>query len=122
MNNYVSNLDVVIKEQQEKYKQITDNTKALESELQRLNSMYLKGRISELFYDTEYLRLSHLIDLNKAKTQAQGHINKIQDIFIDNWIEKYMELDKLHRKMFWREILQEIVINTEGNVIDIIFL
>lgn len=122
LNNYVNNLDVVIKEQEKKSKKIADNTKALESELQRLNSMYLKGRLSESYYDTEYLRITHLIELNKAQTQAEGHTNKIQDIFINNWVESYQQLDKLHRKLFWREILQEIVIDENANVIDVIFL
>lgn len=122
LNNYITNLDVIIKEQEKKSMKIADNTKALEKELERLNSMYLKGRISELFYDTEYLRLTHSIELNKAQTQAEEHINKLQDIFIDNWVDSYNELDKLHRKLFWREVLQEIVIDTEGNVKDVIFL
>lgn len=122
LNNYITNLDVIIKEQESKLKKIENNTKALEQELERLNAMYLKGRISELFYDTEYLRLTHLIDLNKAQTQAEGHANKIQDIFVGDWIKEYEKLDKLHRKLFWRELLQEIVIDTEGNVKDVIFL
>ena len=122
LNNYIENIEIVIKEQEKKAQALKDNTTALEQELERLNSMYLKGRISDLFYDTEYLRLTHLIDLNKAKTQAESHVEKIQDIFIDNWIDAYNELDKLHRKMFWREVLQEIIIDTDGNILDVIFL
>ena len=122
LSNYIENIEVVVKEQNKKSQALKDNTKALEQELERLNSMYLKGRISELFYDTEYLRVTHLIDLNKAQTQAESHIEKIQDIFIDNWIDAYNELDKLHRKMFWRQVLQEIVIDTDGNILDVIFL
>lgn len=122
LNNYITNLDIIIKEQESKLKKIESNTKALEQELERLNAMYLKGRISELFYDTEYLRITHLIGLNKAHTQAEGHINKIKDIFVDDWVETYQELDKLHRKLFWRELLKEIVIDDDGNVVDVIFL
>ena len=122
LSNYIENIEAVIVEQDKKSQQLKDNTKALEQELERLNSMYLKGRISELFYDTEYLRISHLIDLNKANTQAEEHIEKIQDIFVDNWIDAYNQLDKLHRKLFWRQVLKEIVIDKDGNVIDVIFL
>ena len=122
LQNYVSNLETIIKEREIKQRKIIDNTKILEQELERLNTMYLKGRITELFYDTEYLRLTTLIDRNKANTQAEGHIKKVKDIFFDNWIEEYNKLDKLHRKLFWRELLKEIVIDTNGNVIDVIFL
>lgn len=122
LEKYIVNLDSVIKEQEEKNKKIADNTTALQSELERLNTMFLKGRISELFYDAEYLRLTHLIDLNKANTQAERHVNKIQDIFVDNWIDSYNELDKMHKKLFWRDVIKEIVIDREANVIDVIFL
>lgn len=122
LNNYITNFDVVIKENEKNKKDIIDNTKALEQELERLNTMYLKGRITELFYDTEYLRLTTLIERNKANAQAQGHINKVHDIFFNNWIDAYSQLDKLHRKMFWREVLKEIVIDKYGNVVDVIFL
>lgn len=122
LTNYIENIDAVITEQDRKSQNLKDNTKVLEQELERLNSMYLKGRISELFYDTEYLRITHLIDLNKAQTQAEGHIEKIQDIFVSNWVDVYNQLDKLHRKLFWRQVLQEIVIDKDGNVIDVIFL
>ena len=122
LQNYVSNLEAIIKENEIKQRKIIDNTKNLEQELERLNTMYLKGRITELFYDTEYLRLTTLIERNKANTKAEGHINKVKDIFFDNWIEEYNKLNKLHRKLFWRELLKEIVIDTNGNVIDVIFL
>ena len=122
LKNYIENLEVKIVEQEHKNKQLKDNTKALQQELERLNNMYLKGRISELFYDTEYLRLNELIDLNKAHTQEESHINKVKDILVNDWIETYKELDKLHKKLFWRDLLQEIVLDEEANVIDVIFL
>lgn len=122
LNDYVRNLDVKIKEQKEKEKKIINKTQSLEQELERLNTMFLKGRISELFYDTEYLRLTNLIDLNKAHTQAEVYIKRIQDIFIDDWEKSYRQLDKMHRKLFWRDILKEIVIDRDGNVVDVIFL
>ena len=122
LSNYIENIEIVVKEQEKKSQALKDNTKALEQELERLNTMFLKGRITELFYDTEYLRITHLIDINKAQTQAESNIEKVQDIFITNWIDAYNELDKIHRKLFWRELFKEIVIDTEGNVIDVIFL
>lgn len=122
LNNYIKNIDIIIKEQEEEFKKIENNTKALKKEMDRLNSMYLKGRISELFYDTEYVRLNHLIELNKANTQAEAHINNIQDTFVSNWSEDYQKLDKMHKKLFWRDVLKEIVIDENCNVINVIFL
>lgn len=120
--NYLQNIDTNSKEQEIKNKQLKDNTKILQQELDRLNNMYLKGRISELFYDTEYLRLNQLIDLNKANTQEESHINKLKDVLVEDWIETYKELDKLHQKLFWRDLIREIVLDEEANVINVIFL
>ena len=84
--------------------------------------MYLKGRISEEFYDTEYLRLNTLIERNKANTSSEEHINRVKEVFVDSWINSYMELDKLHKKLFWRETIKEIIVDKDMNVIDVIFL
>lgn len=122
LKNYITNIDVNAKEQEEKNRQLKDNTDALKQELERLNNMYLKGRISELFYDTEYLRLNDLISLNQAYTQEERHLNNVKSILVDDWIKSYEELDKLHRKLFWRELIHEIILDEEANVIDVIFL
>lgn len=122
INNYIHTIDVNAKEQEKKKKKTIDNTKKLEQELERLNTMYLKGRISEDFYDAEYLRLSTLIDRNKAITSTDDHINKVKEMFSDSWTEIYKKLDKLHKKLFWRDIIKEIVVDENMNVVDIIFL
>ena len=122
LKNYINNIEIHVNEQEEKNKKLKDNTDALKQELERLNNMYLKGRISELFYDTEYLRLTDLIALNQAYTQEERHLNNVKSILVDDWVESYEELDKLHRKLFWRELIHEIILDEEANVIDVIFL
>ena len=122
LKNYIDNMDITIKEQEIKNKKVIDNTKNLEQELERLNTMYLKGRISEVFYDTEYLRLTTLIDRNKANTSVEQHSKRIKEVFSNSWVETYMEMDKLYKKLFWREIIKEIIVDENMNVIDVIFL
>lgn len=122
LKNYIDNIDINIKEQETKKKKSIDNTKKLEQELERLNTMFLKGRISEDFYDAEYLRLSTLIDRNKANTSLENHSKLIKEVFSDSWLESYMEMDKLYKKLFWRDIIKEIVVDENMNVIDVIFL
>ena len=105
-----------------KEKQKKDNSPKYQQELERLNTMFLKGRISEEYYDTEYLRLNELIRLNKANTRSEWHYINIQEVFVDSWKEMYFELDKLGRKLFWRDTIKEIIVDTNMNVIDVIFL
>lgn len=111
-----------VKEHEQKKKNLIDNAKKYEQELDRLNTMFLKGRITEEYYDTEYLRLNDLIAQNKALTQEQWHVTPLQEIFFENWKEMYNGLDKLHKKLFWREVIKQIIVDENMNVIDVIFL
>ena len=122
VDEYLNNESANVTEQEDKSYKIVDNSKKHEEELERLNTMFLKGRISEEYYDTEYLRLNDLIAQNEALTQAQGHPKPLREVFVDNWKETYLELDKLHRKLFWRGIIKQIILDDNSNVTDVIFL
>lgn len=122
IHNYVSNLDMNVRENEEKKKLFVDKEKKYKQELERLNTMFLKGRITEEYYDTEYLRLNELIAQNLAITTSEGHSKPLQDIFFDNWIEVYRSLDRLHQKLFWRDCIKEIIVNKNMEVTDVIFL
>ena len=39
-----------------------------------------------------------------------------------DWKEMYKDLDKLHRKFFWRDVIRQIIVDDNMNVIDVIFL
>lgn len=122
IDDYMKDVELTLKEKEVKTKKLEENTKKYQQELYRLNKMFLKGRISEEYYDTEYLRLNDLIAQNKAYTQAQGHKTKPQEVFNDNWKDMYSNLDKLHKKLFWRDVIKQIIVDENMNVIDVIFL
>ena len=122
IDNLTTTMNANVKELEEKRTRAIDNTKRYEQELERLNTMFLKGRITEDFYDTEYLRLTDLIAHNKANTEPQGQLKRLKDIFTDSWKETYQGLDKLHKKLFWRDIIKEIVVDRDMQVIDVYFL
>ena len=122
IDKYFLNIEVNIKDKQNKKKQTENNIEKYKQELERLNTMFLKGRISEEFYDKEYLRINELISQNKANTESQGNIINIQELFYDSWKEMYNELDKLGKKLFWRGVIKEIIVDENMNVIDVIFL
>ena len=84
--------------------------------------MFLKGRITEEYYDTEYLRLSDLISQNEPDNVVRMDAKAIQEAFCDNWIEMYNALDKLGKKLFWRNVVKEIIVDKNMNVVDVIFL
>lgn len=92
------------------------------SELSRLNMMYQKGRIDEAYYDSEYIRLSDLIRANEVMSDQSDKIKRIDSVFRGDWRDLYEKLDKMHRKIFWRDLLEEVVLDDEMRVIGVIFL
>ena len=114
--------EILLSGKEEEKKDYQALVKKYEQELVRLNTMFLKGRLEEDFYDTEYLRLTELIKQNKAMASSQGHTGKLEDIFYDSWKEMYFSLEKLDKKLFWRSIIKEIIVDKNMNIIDVIFL
>lgn len=120
MSEYLQDAAVSIQEQNKN--RFTRDVSAEKKELERLNTMFLKGRISEEMYDTEYLRLNEIISLYEANTQPQRDINAMQMTFSGNWKEMYLKLNKLHRKIFWQETISQIIVDENMDVIGILFL
>ena len=122
IDRYMGEREILLSGKEEEKKDYQALVKKYEQELSRLNTMFLKGRIEEDFYDTEYLRLTELIKQNKAMASSQGHTGKLEDIFYDSWKEMYFSLEKLDKKLFWRSIIKEIIVDKNMNIIDVIFL
>jgi len=100
----------------------TKEISSVDKELERLNTMYLKGRISEEKYDAEYLSLTEKKALYETKMNENKQIKEFDALMVDNWKEMYYALDSSGRKRFWREIISEIIIDDSFEITDIIFL
>lgn len=122
INKFLDNASISIKTGIEEKKKKKDNTEKYKQELDRLNTMFLKGRIDENFYDAEYLRLSNLLHQNEANTGSQVGIKELKEVFFENWIDMYSSLDKLNKKLFWRNVVKEIIVDENMDIIDVIFL
>lgn len=81
---------------------------SLQAELERLNLMYQKGRISETYYDSQYLLLSKQLDQQSERILTVEAFTPLQKLFSGNWKEIYAELDAEHRGVFWKSIIREI--------------
>lgn len=107
--------DIVNLEQEKKARQQTpDMSYAVQAELDRLNSMYQKGRIKEAYYDEQYTLLEKKLKECKPMENIAASLEAcraLSDAFSDGWKEMYYELDIQHKKAFWKEIIKEININ-----------
>lgn len=120
IDSFLTDNEIAVSEQKKKSRPLTNQTEKCKAELERLNTMYLKGRISEKYYDTEYLRLNDLISQYEDSAKSQSHSEHLREVFCQDWKEMYGELDKLHKKLFWRDVIKQIIVDDDMNVIDII--
>lgn len=110
----------VIDTKEKQKKKPKSKIKDYENELNRVNTMFQKGRISEDKYDEEYLRLSELIHEEKAK-QELSNVENIQYSFPKNWKEIYNSLNRANKKRFWLSTIEQIKIDKNKNFIGIVF-
>ena len=122
VDTFLAEREAAMSDQKSEKKHSTNNVSKYRAELDRLNTMFLKGRISEEYYDTEYLRLNDLIAQYEASSQSHDSVKHLQEVFVSDWKEMYKDLDKLHRKFFWRDVIRQIIVDDNMNVIDVIFL
>ncbi len=96
---------------------------AMNSELNRLNYAWQKGRISEEKYDAEYDKISKMIE--DAKQQQFKYsieterINHIRDAVKGDWLSIYSNLDNLHKQQFWRSFVESIEVKWEDDIKEI---
>lgn len=95
------------------------NADSIRKELDRLNLLFQKGRITEAYYDEQY-------ELLEQKLKDTEYYNKCVSIesyrdlisaFSGNWQELYLKLDKAHKQTFWKSTIKDIQIDKETHQI-----
>lgn len=97
--------------------------KKLSSELERLNKMFEKGRITEEYYDERYDTVSkELKELSQdIVVKELESKKKIQSRLSEGWKDLYLQLGEQDKQVFWKSIIKEIKISPDTFVEDIIF-
>lgn len=102
-------------------RQETDISK-YQKELDRLNTMFQKGRISEEKYDQEYERLSSAISQSRTiqidTAKAERTFQKLDSVLSNSsWQELYENLTRENRRAFWRGMIHSIDCNVDHGTI-----
>lgn len=103
-----------LEQQQKKKEKTADKTISIQSELERLNNMYQKGRIKEAYYDEQYCLLSEKLNSDHVPDKNIDILNpykNLASLFSAGWEDMYKQLDAAHKKAFWKEIISEITID-----------
>ncbi len=103
----------------QKKQQPKDNTGKIKAEMNRLNILYQKGRISDEYYDEQYDLLETKL---KEETERQNIVylesyTSIREHFSGNWLDIYQKLDAAHKRTFWKTFIKEIHIDPKTHKI-----
>lgn len=100
------------------------NLAKYKAEMERLTNAYLKGRIKEDFYDTEYERLQRIIYEKESKKISENKYNAedLKKVFNAEWQKAYLQLSRENKRRFWKTFIQKIAIKEDKSVDAIYFL
>ena len=90
------------------------NKTAIKEELDRLNKMYQKGRISEADYDQQYEALESKLKPN-AEAVHKKDLSSLKALIDGGLIETYKTFTNKEKQMFWRSIIDFIEFGDFGH-------
>ena len=95
------------------------DVETLHKEMERLNILFQKGRITESYYDEQYELLENkLRECEGAeKPTPLSAYNNLLATFSGDWQEMYVNLDKAHKQAFWKSTISSIEIDRETHQI-----
>lgn len=121
LDHLCSGIDEIICNLSKKEVQHVNRIPALKSELQRLNILYQKGRISDEYYEEQYALLESEIEKESQNEDAEVFMQRMEELkkeFSGNWKELYDMLDAQHKNAFWKRIVSEITIDENTHKIN----
>ena len=102
---------------------ITKRIKELNQEMKNSTIAFTKGRMTEPEYDRLYTSLeSQLKELTDTLADnPERDLTRYKEILDSGWKEIYNALNKDNKRAFWRKFVKEIVLDPDGNIIDVNF-
>ena len=90
-------------------------------ELDRLNHMFRKKRISVKEYDKDCEALEKELASLEKEVPKESDITILEEFLRSNWKEVYNSLDKENQRALWRNLIKEIIFDKEFKI-DVDFL
>ena len=95
----------------------------VKNRMQRVNKMFLDGRIEEKEYDREYaslLQRQKEIEAHNENADRRD-LSELEALLNSGWKEKYAALDREHKRSFWRGIISEVRLTENKQIKEVIF-
>lgn len=90
------------------------NINEIQEQIDRLNYSWRTGKIKKVEqYEREFAELTEKLEAAelKYKVDETKDFSKIEEVLHGGWKELYTHLDAVHKRSFWRSIIQCIEIN-----------
>jgi len=118
---YITNEIIKVENVSEVAAPKTDHSKKIDGikkEMDRLNMMFRKGRIEEEEYDRDYYALEKELKQLEALVEKpeERDLEGLKGLLETDYRTLYNELDKEHRKAFWRNIIKEFSMGEDRKV------
>ena len=98
-------------------KKVDRSPEQIRKELERLNLLFQKGRISFDYYDEEYTRLEQeLSTINVTPSEPDRDLSYLDELLQTDFREMYNSLTLENRRAFWRSTIKEIHLNDDYTV------
>ena len=104
IDNYICKYELSLKEAPAP----TVNTDAIKEEMNRLNKMYQKNRISESDYDYEYDRLVKKLEDAQKEAPKERDLQPLEDFMNSGWRNIYSTLSSVEKRALWRSVIDYI--------------
>lgn len=122
LEKYITNALVEVQkvEPAKKGRPKKSQVESLKKEMDRLNTMYRKGRIDDEEYDKEYLDLENKLKIAEIEEgeQKPRDVSHLKDILSTDWRGLYAQLDRQHKKAFWRKLIKKMTIGEDKKIIE----
>lgn len=91
----------------------------IKAEMDRLNLMFRKGRISEEEYDKEYYSLDKKLQAVNVETEEppQVDLDALKGLLETDYRGLYSQLTKENKKAFWRSIIKEFALDEDKKIV-----
>ena len=90
--------------------------KEITEEIDALNYMFRKKRISQKDYDYEYDLLEKKLLEAKREMPEEADLSGLQSFLNSGWQQVYHALDKTEQRALWRSVIRQIDIDDDGEI------
>lgn len=121
LERYIINAIVKVEKVEEKQdKRKKSQIPAIKKEMERLNTMFRKGRIEEAEYDKEYLELENKLKIAEIEDGQAQHkdVSHLKEMLNTDWRGLYDKLDRKHKKAFWRKLIKKMTMGEDRKIIE----